>query len=82
MTLLQIFISSRIIEEIEDKVNADLCATLFNLLENMVLKSVVLRILEFLLKLKNHETFLEMIFLPGGICLFPFFAKLSSRERS
>ena len=30
MTLLQIFISSRIIEEIEDKVNADLCATLFN----------------------------------------------------
>ena len=30
MTLLQIFISSRIIEEIEDKINADLCATLFN----------------------------------------------------
>ena len=29
---LQVFISSRIIEEIEDKVNVDLCATLLNLI--------------------------------------------------
>ena len=67
MTLLQIFISSRIIEEIEDKVNADLCATLCNFIvdygceigctADFEIGCHVTRILEFLLHLKNYEIF-------------------------